>query len=271
MRQSAGNSKLEVPMLWTVRSTRGFSIRAVDGALGKVNQFLFDDQQWTIRYLVANIGGCVLGRRVLIPVPVLGTLDWQARSLNVTLTQQQIDDCPNITADPPVSLQMTAASSHTGGVYPYGGLAGLWGLGICPGDPATLAHLLDALAQQHGSEKEGQPWATPRRNPHLRSTQAVSGYALQAPDGAIGHVADFIIDDTTWTIPYIVIAPRNWLRGKKVLVPHRWVGAIDWSDSKVVVRAPQVVIRCGPCFAPRKLADPGYETWLRRAYERLHV
>lgn len=94
---------------------------------------------------------------------------------------------------------------------------------------------------------------------------------MQARDGVIGHVADFIVDDTTWTIPYIVIATRNWLPGKKVLVPHRWVGTIDWSKSKVITRAPQVVIRCGPCFAPRMLADPGYETWLRRAYERLHL
>jgi hypothetical protein len=113
--------------------------------------------------------------------------------------------------------------------------------------------------------------AARRRDQHLRSTQTVIGYAMQAADGAIGHFADFIVDDTTCTIPYFVIAPRNWLPGKKVLVPHRWVGAISWSESKVVVRAPQVVIRCGPCFAQRKLAYPGYETWLRRAYERLHV
>jgi hypothetical protein len=94
---------------------------------------------------------------------------------------------------------------------------------------------------------------------------------MQAPDGMIGHVADFIVDDTTWTIPYIAVATRNWLPRKKVLIPHRWVGAIDWSNSKVVVGVPQVVIRCGPCFAPRWLADPDYETWLRRAYERLHA
>jgi hypothetical protein len=99
----------------------------------------------------------------------------------------------------------------------------------------------------------------------------VSGYALQAPDGAIGHAADFIVDDTTWTIPYIVIAPRTWLLGKKVLVPHRWIGAIDWSKSKIIVGAPQVVIRCGACFARHRLTEPGYETWLQYAYGRLHA
>jgi hypothetical protein len=182
-------------MLWNVRSARGFSIRAVDGALGTVNQFLFDDRQWTIRYLVANIGGYALSRLVLIPTSALGTLDWQARALDSTLTQQQIDDSPDITADPPVSSQMVASGSRAGGVYAYGGLSGLWGLGMCPGDPVTLALLLDELGEQERATGNGKSLAARRRDPHLRSTQAVSGYAMQASDGVIGQVADFIVID----------------------------------------------------------------------------
>jgi hypothetical protein len=59
---------------------------------------------------------------------------------------------------------MAAANSPTGGAYPYGGLVGLWGLGICPGDPATLARVLDELAEQHGAEQKGQTLAA-RKDP----------------------------------------------------------------------------------------------------------
>jgi len=52
-------------------------------------------------------------------------------------------------------------------------------------------------------------------DPHLRSTDEVSGYHIQAADGEIGHVEDFVIDDETWAIRYMVVATRNWWPGKK--------------------------------------------------------
>jgi hypothetical protein len=58
----------------------------VDGALGTVNQFLSDDQQCTIRFLVANIGGYALGQQVLIPISAHSRPDWKGQAFDVTLT-----------------------------------------------------------------------------------------------------------------------------------------------------------------------------------------
>jgi len=55
-------------------------------------------------------------------------------------------------------------------------------------------------------------------DPHLRSTYNVSDYQIQAKDDDIGHVEDFIIDDETWAIRYLIIDTKNWWPGKKVLV-----------------------------------------------------
>ena len=48
------------------------------------------------------------------------------------------------------------------------------------------------------------------RDTHLRSTNAVSGYHIQASDGEVGNVEDFIVDDETWAIRYLIINTRNW-------------------------------------------------------------
>jgi hypothetical protein len=56
---------------------------------------------------------------------------------------------------------------------------------------------------------------------HLRSANNVAGYYIEATDGEIGHVEDFIIDDETWEIRYMVVDIRNWLPGKKVLIAPR--------------------------------------------------
>ena len=54
-------------------------------------------------------------------------------------------------------------------------------------------------------------------DPHLRSTNAVSGYHVQASDGEIGNVEDFIVDEETWAIRYLIINTRNYGREKRSL------------------------------------------------------
>lgn len=43
---------------------------------------------------------------------------------------------------------------------------------------------------------------------HLRSMAAVTGYHVHAIDGEIGHAADFLVDDTSWRIRYIIVDSR---------------------------------------------------------------
>jgi hypothetical protein len=68
---------------------------------------------------------------------------------------------------------------------------------------------------------------------HLRSTEGIAGYHVEASDGEIGHVDGFIIDDQAWAIRYIEVATRNWWPGKKVLVSPVWAERVSWEESKV--------------------------------------
>src|SRR5207237_4322396 len=68
---------------------------------------------------------------------------------------------------------------------------------------------------------------------HLHSSADVVGYAIQARDGAIGHVDDFLIDDRAWTIRWLVVDTRNWLPRKHVLVSPEGVEDVSWTDGAV--------------------------------------
>lgn len=71
---------------------------------------------------------------------------------------------------------------------------------------------------------------------HLRSTQAVSGYSLQANNGNIGHVIDFMMNDQSWVIEQLVVRIGHRLSGKEVLVPTQSVFRISYPDSSVYVK-----------------------------------
>jgi len=69
---------------------------------------------------------------------------------------------------------------------------------------------------------------------HLRSTQDVSGRHIQATDGEIGHVDDFVIDDETWAIRYLIIDTQT-VAGETGSDSPQWIERISWDESKVFV------------------------------------
>src|SRR5262249_56338846 len=87
-------------------------------------------------------------------------------------------------------------------------------------------------------------------DPNLRSARDVTGYYIQATDGDLGHVEDFLVDDETWAIRYCIVDTRNWLPGRKVLVSPEWIQRVSWEDSKVYVDLSKRHIKSPPHLHP---------------------
>jgi hypothetical protein len=100
---------------------------------------------------------------------------------------------------------------------------------------------------------------------HLRSMKDVTGYSIEATDGDLGHVHDFVVDDDSWTIRYMIIDTGNWLPGKKILLAPTWISRVDWKNSKVYVNLSRESIKTGPELDPERL-DREYETQLYKHY-----
>lgn len=99
---------------------------------------------------------------------------------------------------------------------------------------------------------------------HLRSSDAVKGYHIEAADGEIGHVSGFLIDDETWAIRYIEVATRNWWPGKKVLISPAWIDEVSWLDSNFSTHLTREAIRSAPEYDEFMIITRDYE-------ERLHL
>jgi hypothetical protein len=220
-------------MLTNAEQLKGLVIRATDGEIGAVDQFYFDDETWAVRYLTVETGGWLGGREVLIsPLSIIST-EMQSKRLNVALTMKQVENSPNIDTHRPVSRQDEATYLGYYG-YPY-----YWGF--------YPAGLVDPTAN-FNDEVQGEKIRRESADTHLRSTEAVTGYSIEATDGEIGHVDGFILDDTTWAIRYMEIATRNWWPGKKVLVSPAWIRRVSWTDSTVYVGLSREAIKTGPEF-----------------------
>ena len=49
-------------MLIKAKELKGYSLKSLDGDIGSVNEFYFDDQYWTVRYLIASTANWLSGR-----------------------------------------------------------------------------------------------------------------------------------------------------------------------------------------------------------------
>lgn len=240
-------------MLNNAKKLNGYKLHCLDGEIGSVNQFYFDDHYWTVRYLVADTGNWLTGRQVLISPYALISMDKENQSISINLTKQQIKDSPSLNTDKPVSQQFEDVYYGYYGWTAYYNGPYMWG----PDSEIVVDH-----KRLGGDNQNGKKW-----NPHLRSTQEVTGYHIQATDGEIGHVDDFIIDDKTWAIRYLIVDTQNWWPGKKVLVSPKWIKQISWKDSKIFINLSCQTIKLSPEYTEEFLLNRDYEIGLHQHYK----
>jgi hypothetical protein len=94
----------------------------------------------------------------------------------------------------------------------------------------------------------------------------VTGYDIQAKDGEVGHVEDFIIDDETWAIRYLIVDARSWWAGKMVLVSPRWIKSVSWKESAVFVDLSRATIKQSPEYIEGSPLSREYEAALHQHY-----
>jgi hypothetical protein len=215
-------------MLRSIKQLYGKKLGASDGDIGHVKDFYFDDQSWAVRYVVADTGSWLPGRQVLISPHSLGRLDNTGKILRVSLTRKQIEHSPCIESHKPVSRQYEEEYYRYYGWPYYWKGDGLWGMSGFPVLELPPAALPIEPNTAHGSRPEPA-------DAHLRSTQSVGGYNLQATDGNIGHVCDFMMDGESWAVRQLVIKTGHRLSGKEVPIPTRKVDRISYPDSTVFV------------------------------------
>jgi len=169
------------------------------------------------------------------------------------LTKKQIENSPPLNSDTPVSRQYEEAYYGYYGWSKYWSGPNMWG----------AYHYIDINTSQLPKVK----WGPKKPDAHLRSTHDVKGHSIKAKDGEIGHVDDFIIDDKTWEIQYMVINTTIWWPGKKVLVSPHWIESISWDKSEVLVDVLLEVIKRAPEYTDEMLLTDGYETEIYNHYK----
>jgi hypothetical protein len=238
-------------MLHDTKDLYGSKLVALDGDIGHVKDFYFDDNTWVIRYIVADTGSWLTGRLVLISPHVIGKLSLPAHELHVGLHRKQIENSPSIEAHKPVSRQYELDYYRYYGWPAYWNGSAMWGMSGYPVMEAPTKVELEARGQFHHREDK-----------HLQSALAVVGYSIRATDGLLGTVNGFMVHERSWAICEMVVETGHWYSRKKILISHNKIESISYEESTVFVNLTKADLK--------STAEGGLATASSGAHEAAH-
>ncbi|MEO7135816.1 MAG: PRC-barrel domain-containing protein [Vicinamibacterales bacterium] len=238
-------------------------ILARDGEIGSVDECYFDDEHWAVRYLVVDTGKWLPGRQVLISPISVEQGNWTDRTLTVRLTRDEVARSPDIDTHQPVSRQHEATYARYYSQPYYWGSSSLWGPALYP---SALAE--QQMAQMDEDLQAERDRALEQGDDRLRRTKEVSGYHIEATDGEIGHVSDFLMDEESWAIRYFVVNTSAWWFGQKVLVARSWVGELSWLDRKVRIDMTRDEVKAAPPYDELAQLDRQWEEGFYTHFKR---
>jgi sporulation protein YlmC with PRC-barrel domain len=233
-------------------------VKAVDGDIGPVEDLLFDDRRWVVRYLVVDAGKWLAERNVLIspysikqPMRPDGVID-------VALTRRLVRSSPALDIDQPVSREQEQEFQRHYHYPAYWDGGGLWALGAVP--YPSVAPLPSA--------DRGAAGAYPL-DMQLRSCVQMDAFEVQAAGQGIGEVDDLVFDDENWVIRYLVVDTQSWWPGgPRVLVGQPWVDRIDWARQQIHVNLTREQVRRSPVYLGAAAIHRDDEVLLHRNYQR---
>ncbi len=211
-------------MFRDLETLKGSVVLATDGEIGKVTDFLFSDQSWTIKYLVVDVRRWLTRRDVVLAVSAVQEIDWKKRVFHIRLTKGEAHESPLIDSVEPVSRQQETAMEE------YFGRLACW-----------VDRRAGASSIPTGTE---YPLHS-KGNPHLRSVSHLTGYTVWSAGDKVGHLEGFVLDEPSWHISFLTVKAGDWLASRSVLIPTHSAESVSWADHRVKLHRNQQAFKSG--------------------------
>jgi len=91
--------------LRSVREVRGYDIQALDGKAGHVDDFIMDDRNWMLRYLVVDTEQLRSGQKVLVAPSWIRMVDWAGLCVWLELSCKDLKYSPEYDPSRPVNRE----------------------------------------------------------------------------------------------------------------------------------------------------------------------
>lgn len=198
----------------------GYSVKGPDGYIGKIVDFYFDDRSWRVLYVVVDTDGW-LDRKIIISPLALLQAHVASKTFPVKITRQQIQLSPEIdTTQLKPGTELTDVCEH----FAWPDHAGIINQPFESGISLTQSSLsMSEVEVEHSSYLSNQYL------PRFRRTEVITGSEVKGPGIVLGKVFDYVLEDTSWQIRYLVLEVEKSTSKKHLLMDCRHLNDVFWS------------------------------------------
>ena len=94
VRVSPESAGMDDPHLRSTHHVIGYHIRATDGEIGHLADFLVDDENWALQNLVVDTGNWMPGKEVLISFKGINSVNWAEASVYLDRSRESVKNGP---------------------------------------------------------------------------------------------------------------------------------------------------------------------------------
>jgi hypothetical protein len=206
----------------SLKNLLDYKISAIDGEIGKVKGFYFDNGTLTVRYLIVETGSLFFGRNVMISTQALINADWEKDHFLTNMTIQQIEDSPKVEDGKHPTLTQEIQLHLYYKWLPY------WDVSV------------QSVSEQSSS--------------HLFNSSEILDSSLIANDGEVGTIKDFLVDEKDWKINFIVVDAFISKPAKEIILSSKWITKFDPASHSVFSDRSINKIKNNPVYNPEKVS-----------------
>lgn len=197
---------------------------------------LFDETSWKVRHFIVRTSSWLVNHQVLLTPNLIAGFRDDDQTLLLSATSKEVQDSPGVDTVMPISKESELL------------IAKYWQWALPEEDAPLLSDVGHSIKKEANESIRASSENAVTTQVQVRSAEEVTGYHIHAPDGHLGHVEGFIFDDSNWSIQFLIVDTRNWLPAKKVLLPVKGIGEIQWASTSITVTPTREKIKSAPAY-----------------------
>lgn len=248
-------------MLKPLSDYSGLILKTVDDEdIGEVKDFYFDDETWTVRYMIVSSEK----GDILISTFSVREFDRLSKSLKSNLSAKKVISAPRADLVRPVSkLEEERLANYYGWpmYWVWGGATS--GVGMYPPEAISSANTPEINEYY---QKQYQELQAKIEKSTLRSYKEIIHYGIDTGNEKFGQVEDLLVDDDTFKIRYVVIDTIRFFPSKNVLVASEWIEDVSWDERVFRTNLSKESIKKSPSYEKSHSPDRNFEEKLHANY-----
>ncbi|MFA9557135.1 PRC-barrel domain-containing protein [Evansella sp. AB-rgal1] len=240
---------------------KNYSVIGNDGAFGTVRDALFDEDFWTIRYIVVKTGVLFTKETLYISPASIEKIDIESHIIRVNISQEQAAKAP-LLGDEPISRESERSFGSYYGLNPYWMGGSVWGSGMNARGIINL-HKETSL--------DDDVYTTEREEKKVHKAKDVIGDELATEEESFGKIEDILFEEDTFKVRYFIADTQRFFPRKKVLISTDWITSVNWVTGRMEVSVTKDQIENAPTYFPgqpitREIEEELYQHFLKNKY-----